>query len=56
MNSFTLKFWLALGSLVTLTNNLSAAEQVADASSIPEPSAALLGGLCGVIFLLWRKK
>lgn len=26
------------------------------AASVPEPSVALIGGLCGIIFLLWRKK
>ncbi len=56
MNSLPFKFWLVLVSLATFTSNLSAADQVADTVSVPEPSAALLGGLCGVIFLLWRKK
>jgi len=50
------KFWLFPGSLAVLTNTLSAAEQVADTTAVPEPSAAILGALCGIIFLLWRRK
>jgi len=56
MNVFAQKFWLFLGSLAILTNTLSAAEEVADTTAVPEPSAAILGGLCGIIFLLWRRK
>jgi ABC-type multidrug transport system permease subunit len=39
-----------------LGSSLSAAVESTDAASIPEPSVALLGGLCGIFFLLWRKK
>ncbi|MGC6465487.1 MAG: hypothetical protein ACON38_14480 [Akkermansiaceae bacterium] len=35
---------------------LRAAEESGETSSIPEPSVAMLGGLCGIFFLLWRKK
>jgi len=39
-----------------LVGSASAAGVSVDAASIPEPSVALLGGLCGIFFLLWRKK
>ncbi|YCM42092.1 hypothetical protein V2O64_12345 [Verrucomicrobiaceae bacterium 227] len=41
---------------VGLSGTLRAAEESTKASSVPEPSIALLGGLCGIFFLLWRKK
>lgn len=49
-----------LSSVTTLSlglaTSLSAAEESANTAAIPEPSIALLGGLCGIFFLLWRKK
>lgn len=42
--------------LAATTCALSAAEETPEVSSVPEPSVAVLGGLCGIIFLLWRKK
>ena len=43
-------------ALVATTCALSAAEETPEVASVPEPSVAVLGGLCGIIFLLWRKK
>jgi hypothetical protein len=47
---------LATALSLGLAGSLCAAEEAAKAVSIPEPSMALLGGLCGIFFLLWRKK
>ncbi|MDA7881239.1 hypothetical protein N9A94_02950 [Akkermansiaceae bacterium] len=46
----------SLAALAATTGVLRAAEESADAANVPEPSVAVLGGLCGIIFLLWRKK
>lgn len=56
MNVLVPKLFSVIASLGAATGALSAAEQDADVASIPEPSVAVLGGLCGIIFLLWRKK
>ena len=56
MNNFTLKFWLVLGSMAALINPLYAAQEAVDAAPVPEPSVAVLGGLCGILFLFWRRK
>ena len=42
--------------ILGLVGNLGAAEEVSTAAPIPEPSIAVLGALCGIFFLLWRKK
>ncbi len=55
--NFTLsKLYSIVASLAATTCVLGAAEESADVASVPEPSVAVLGGLCGIIFLLWRKK
>ena len=53
---FSLSKLYSLIALAATTSALSAAEESADVASVPEPSVAVLGGLCGIIFLLWRKK
>ena len=32
------------------------ADEASDAAAVPEPSAFVLAGLCGLLFLLWRNK
>lgn len=32
------------------------ADEVPETAAVPEPSALLLGGLCGLLFLFWRRK
>ncbi|MGJ8695614.1 MAG: hypothetical protein ACSHYF_04805 [Verrucomicrobiaceae bacterium] len=41
---------------VMLAAPMFVVETVQDAASIPEPSTAMFSGICGVFFLLWRKK
>ncbi|MDB4740234.1 hypothetical protein OAF87_00260 [Akkermansiaceae bacterium] len=48
--------FLIIGSLLAASPQLHAATPGSEATSVPEPSAAILGGICGIIFLLWRKK
>ena len=55
MNFLSSKFYLIV-ALAATTCALSASEESSEVSSVPEPSVAVLGGLCGIIFLLWRKK
>jgi len=55
MSIFTSKLYSIIAFAAT-TSALSAAQEGSDAASVPEPSVAVLGGLCGIIFLLWRKK
>lgn len=33
-----------------------ATDEAPDAVAVPEPSALVLAGLCGLLFLLWRNK
>ncbi|MDG1671352.1 MAG: hypothetical protein P8H96_10815 [Akkermansiaceae bacterium] len=54
--NFSLSRLYAIVALTATTCVLSAAEETPEVSSVPEPSVAVLGGLCGIIFLLWRKK
>jgi hypothetical protein len=42
--------------LGALTTSLFGAEGKVEPSAVPEPSAVLIGGLCGILFLLWRRK
>ena len=56
-----LKFPLILASFVASSAHVLAAEAVEaipaeDAAAVPEPSVALIGGLCGILFLFWRRK
>ena len=55
MNCLSSRFYLIV-ALAATTCALSASEEGSEVSSVPEPSVAVLGGLCGIIFLLWRKK
>jgi hypothetical protein len=56
MSSNASKIWITLGCLAASGSRLLAAEQAAETTSVPEPSAVLIGGLCGILFLLWRRK
>ena len=44
---------LTYGCLVGLAMG---AEESVDPVAVPEPSALVLGGLCGLLFLFWRSK
>jgi len=50
------KIRITLSCLVVSGSNLLAADQATETTSVPEPSAILIGGLCGIFFLLWRRK
>ena len=50
------KIRMTVGCLVVSGSSLLAAEQAAETTSVPEPSAILIAGLCGIFFLLWRRK
>jgi hypothetical protein len=56
MNRSASRIWISLGCLAASGSSLLAAEQGAETTSVPEPSAVLIGGLCGILFLLWRRK
>ena len=47
---------LLLGSFLAAFTQLSHAAPSHEVTTVPEPSAAIMGGICGIIFLLWRKK
>jgi hypothetical protein len=32
------------------------ADEASDSVAVPEPSALVFGGLCGLLFLFWRSK
>ena len=54
-----MKFYnaLCLSFLALLTPALAQGEgAVTDATAVPEPSSAILAGVCGILFLLWRRK
>lgn len=55
MKFLSSRFYLIV-ALAATTCALSASEETPGVASVPEPSVAVLGGLCGIIFLLWRKK
>lgn len=42
--------------LLVLSGTAWGAEDAAEVSAVPEPSALLLAGLCGLLFLFWRRK
>ncbi len=52
------KMMAVLVGLSVFTTSVHAVEPSLseDAATIPEPSVALIGGLCGIIFLFWRRK
>lgn len=50
------KMRTTLSCFVASGSSLLAADQAVDTTSVPEPSAILIGGLCGIFFLLWRRK
>jgi hypothetical protein len=50
------KIWITLSCFVASGSSHLAADQAAETTSVPEPSAILIGGLCGIFFLLWRRK
>lgn len=56
MNCFLKVFSLVTTFSLGLAGSLFAAVEPVEVASVPEPSVALLGGLCGILFLLWRKK
>lgn len=57
MENFSYKFLLAFIFLLGSTlSSLAESGSVASTSAVPEPSISMLAGLCGIIFLLWRKK
>lgn len=41
---------------VSLISQSAGAEVSQSAATVPEPSVAVLGGICGLLFLIWRKK
>ncbi|MDB4434428.1 hypothetical protein N9142_04755 [Akkermansiaceae bacterium] len=47
--------FLIIGSLMAASTQLHTATPGLEATSVPEPSAAILGGICGIIFLLWHR-
>lgn len=47
---------MVLSCFAASTTALLGAEGDVEPSAVPEPSAVLIGGLCGIIFLLWRRK
>lgn len=56
MSKTALKIWIPLSCFAASASSLLAAEEAAETTSVPEPSAVLIGGLCGIFFLLWRRK
>ncbi|MDA7613162.1 hypothetical protein N8598_02570 [Akkermansiaceae bacterium] len=44
------KIWITLSCFVASGSSLLAADQAAETTSVPEPSAILIGGLCGIFF------
>jgi hypothetical protein len=50
------KIRTTLSCFVASGSSLLAADQAVDTTPVPEPSAILIGGLCGIFFLLWRRK
>jgi len=56
MNTLFHKSLLIAGSLMACTASLWGADAPADAAPVPEPSVTLIGGLCGILFLFWRRK
>ena len=56
MNGWVTKKLMVLGCLAASTTGLFGAEGSGEPVAVPEPSAVLIGGLCGIIFLLWRRK
>ncbi|MDB4301896.1 hypothetical protein N9902_03470, partial [Akkermansiaceae bacterium] len=52
--SFLMKF-LIIGSLLAASTQLHTATLGSEATSVPESSAAILGGICGIISLLWHR-
>jgi hypothetical protein len=56
MNRSLSKIRTTLSCFVASGSSLLAADQAVDTTPVPEPSAILIGGLCGIFFLLWRRK
>jgi hypothetical protein len=56
MNRSLSKIRTTLSCFVVSGSSLLAADQAVDTTPVPEPSAILIGGLCGIFFLLWRRK
>jgi len=55
MRIFTL-FLLPLVAGILIISSASAEEIESQSTSVPEPSVAVLGGICGLLFLIWRRK
>lgn len=57
MENFSYKFLLIFIFLLGSTlSSLAEGDSVSSTLAVPEPSVSMLAGLCGIIFLLWRKK
>ena len=57
MENFSYKFLLIFIFLLGSTlSSLAEGDSVSSTLAVPEPSVSMLAGLCGLIFLLWRKK
>ena len=54
--NFSKIFLSKLTALISSSTYAQGAEVVEASASVPEPSIAILGGICGILFLIWRKK
>jgi len=56
MTLFHYKNYLQLTLGILLTSTALGADVAEAGTAVPEPSIAILGGLCGLLFLIWRRK
>lgn len=53
---FARYFLLLTFSFLAMAGRALADDAAGETAAVPEPSAMLIGGLCGILFLFWRSK